>query len=202
MVALCIGFHNTTLNLRSRSPLAHFELIYIYNRLTAVTYTQRRSRSIRSIFIPGGRGYLAAAASRFSLWWHGERRPPALTADTASGAGLQGGIEDDVPPCDGEANPASPECGDPRTDSNLVAQLSVPAVAQVGGLELALRVDKVKDALPLVVDWEDPPLADELQVVGLEAVRVLLLDLRLLAIPMGTLSICTSRFLGDRVISD
>ena len=34
------------------------------------------------------RGYLAAAASRFSLWWHGDRRPPALTADTASGAGL------------------------------------------------------------------------------------------------------------------
>ena len=24
------------------------------------------------------RGYLAAAASRFSLWWHGDRRPPAL----------------------------------------------------------------------------------------------------------------------------
>ena len=52
LVALCNGFHNTTLNLRSRSPLAHFELIYIYNRPTAVTYTQRRSRSIRSIFIP------------------------------------------------------------------------------------------------------------------------------------------------------
>ena len=66
------------------------------------------------------RGYLAAAASRISLWWHGDRRPPALTADTASGAGLQGGIEDDVPPCDGEANPASPECGDPRTDSDLL----------------------------------------------------------------------------------
>ena len=70
------------------------------------------------------RGYLAAAASRFSLWWHGERRPPALTADTASGAGLQGGIEDDVPPCDGEANPASPECGDPRTDSDRVVHFS------------------------------------------------------------------------------
>ena len=52
MVALCNGFHNTTLNLRSRSPLAHLELIYIYNRPTAVTYTQRRSRSIRSNFIP------------------------------------------------------------------------------------------------------------------------------------------------------
>ena len=31
----------------------------------------------------GGRGYFAAAASQFSLWWRGERRPPALTADTA-----------------------------------------------------------------------------------------------------------------------
>ncbi len=67
----------------------------------------------------GDRGYLAAAASRFSLWWHGNRRPPTLTADTAPGAGLQGSIEDDVPPCDGEADLASPECGDPRTDSNL-----------------------------------------------------------------------------------
>ena len=34
LVALCNGFHNTTLNLRSRSPLAHFELLYIYNRQT------------------------------------------------------------------------------------------------------------------------------------------------------------------------
>ena len=66
----------------------------------------------------GGHGYLAAAASRFSMWWSGNRRPSALTADAASGAGLQGGIEDDVPPCYGETNPASPECGDPRTDSD------------------------------------------------------------------------------------
>ena len=65
-----------------------------------------------------GRGYLAAAASRFSMWWSGNRRPSALTADAASGAGLQGGIEDDVPPCYGETNPASPERGDPRTDSD------------------------------------------------------------------------------------
>ena len=64
------------------------------------------------------RGYLAAAASRFSLWWHGDRRPPALTADTASGAGLQGGIEDDVPPPNGSAATAPPEGGDARTDSN------------------------------------------------------------------------------------
>ena len=33
-MALCNGVHNTTLNLRSRSPLAHFELLYIYNRQT------------------------------------------------------------------------------------------------------------------------------------------------------------------------
>ena len=64
------------------------------------------------------RGYLAAAASRFSLWWHGDRRPPALTADTASGAGLQGGIEDDVPPSNGSAATAPPEGDDSRTDSN------------------------------------------------------------------------------------
>ena len=50
------------------------------------------------------RGYLAAAASRFSLWWHGDRRPPALTADTASGAGLQGGNDDEVPSSDGDSN--------------------------------------------------------------------------------------------------
>ena len=65
------------------------------------------------------RGYLAAAASRFSLWWHGDRRPPALTADTASGAGLQGGIEDDVPPSNGGAATAPSEGGDSRTDSDL-----------------------------------------------------------------------------------
>ena len=64
------------------------------------------------------RGYLAAAASRFSLWWHGDRRPPALTADTAPGAGLQGGIEDDVPPSNGGAATAPSEGGDPRTPSN------------------------------------------------------------------------------------
>ena len=76
------------------------------------------SRSITTARIHGDRGYLAAAASRFSLWWHGQRRPPALTADTDPGAGLQGSIEGDVPPCDGEANLAPPECGDPRTDPN------------------------------------------------------------------------------------
>ena len=69
------------------------------------------------------RGYLAAAASRFSLGWHGERRPPALTADTASGAGLQGGIEDDVPPSNGDAASAPLEVGDPSSQSNLMGKL-------------------------------------------------------------------------------
>ena len=50
------------------------------------------------------RGYLAAAASRFSSWWSGERRSPALTADADSGAGLQGGNDDEVPSSDGDAN--------------------------------------------------------------------------------------------------
>ena len=57
----------------------------------------------------GGHGYLAAAASQFSVWWSGNRRPSALTADADSGAGLQGGIEDDVPRSDGDANLAPSE---------------------------------------------------------------------------------------------
>ena len=64
------------------------------------------------------RGYLAAAASRFSLWWHGDRRPPALTADTASGAGLQGGTADVVPQSNGDANLAPSEGYDTPTTSN------------------------------------------------------------------------------------
>ena len=66
----------------------------------------------------GGRGYLATAASRFSSWWSGERRPPALTADTAYGAGLQGGTTDSDPPSNGDAAPAPPEGGDPTLESN------------------------------------------------------------------------------------
>ena len=61
------------------------------------------------------RGYLAAAASRISLWWNGDRRPPALTADTASGAGLQGGTAGEVPPPNGDAIPAPSEGGHPRS---------------------------------------------------------------------------------------
>ena len=66
------------------------------------------------------RGYLAAAASRFSSWWSGERRSPALTADADSGAGLQGGTTDSDPPSNGDAAPAPPEGGEPPSQSNLV----------------------------------------------------------------------------------
>ena len=55
------------------------------------------------------RGYLAAAASRFSSWWSGERRSPALTADADSGAGLQGGTAGEVPQPNGDANLAPSE---------------------------------------------------------------------------------------------
>ena len=68
------------------------------------------------------RGYLAAAASRFSLWWHGDRRPPALTADTASGAGLQGGNDDAVPSSDGGAATAPLEGDSPPTTSDPLAR--------------------------------------------------------------------------------
>ena len=61
------------------------------------------------------RGYLA----RFSSWWSGERRPQALTADTASGAGLQGGNDDAVPSSDGGAATAPLEGDSPLTPSNL-----------------------------------------------------------------------------------
>ena len=66
----------------------------------------------------GGRGYLATAASRFSSWWSGERRPPALTADTAYGAGLQGGTTDSDPPSNGDANSAPLEGGEPPSQSD------------------------------------------------------------------------------------
>ena len=69
----------------------------------------------------GGHGYLAAAASRFSMWWHGDRRPPALTADTASGAGLQGGNDDAVPSSDGGAATAPLEGDSPLTPSNRIS---------------------------------------------------------------------------------
>ena len=72
------------------------------------------------------RGYLAAAASRFSSWWSGERRSPALTADADSGAGLQGGTADSDPPSNGDAAPAPPEGGDPTLESNPLYAEYVP----------------------------------------------------------------------------
>ena len=41
---------------------------------------------------------------RISSWWSGERRPPALTADADSGAGLQGGPTVVAQPSDGDAS--------------------------------------------------------------------------------------------------
>ena len=61
-------------------------------------------------------GYLAAAASRFSMWWSGNRRSPALTADAASGAGLQGGNEGEDQPPNGDAIPAPPADGYEASD--------------------------------------------------------------------------------------
>ena len=64
------------------------------------------------------RGYLAAAASRLSLWWSGTSRPPALTADTASGAGLQGGNEGEVRLPNGDAISAPSADSNPRSQPN------------------------------------------------------------------------------------
>ena len=64
----------------------------------------------------GGRGYLATAASRFSSWWSGERRPQGLTADTESGAGLQARNEGEDQPPNGDAIPAPPADGYEESD--------------------------------------------------------------------------------------
>ena len=68
----------------------------------------------------GGRGYLATAASRFSSWWSGERRPQGLTADTESGAGLQARNEGEDQPPNGDAIPAPPADGYTASDPDLV----------------------------------------------------------------------------------
>ena len=62
------------------------------------------------------RGYLAAAASRLSLWWHGASRPQGLTADTESGAGLQARDEGEDQPPNGDAIPAPPADGYEESD--------------------------------------------------------------------------------------
>eukprot|EP01048_Picozoa_sp_COSAG05_P013772 COSAG05_NODE_1498_length_4705_cov_11.449197_7_plen_127_part_00 len=66
----------------------------------------------------GGRGYLAAAASQFSLWWSGKRHPSALTADATSGAGLHGGPTDSDPPSNGDASLAPSAGAEPPSQSN------------------------------------------------------------------------------------
>ena len=78
----------------------------------------------------GGRGYLVTAASRFSSWWSGERRPPALTADADSGAGLQGGLTDYDPPSNGGAATAPSEGGDQALKSNLPCRATWRASAR------------------------------------------------------------------------
>eukprot|EP01048_Picozoa_sp_COSAG05_P010945 COSAG05_NODE_998_length_6249_cov_30.416260_1_plen_161_part_00 len=62
------------------------------------------------------RGYLAAAASRLSLWWSGNRRPQGLTADADSGAGLQARDEGEDQPPNGDAIPAPPADGYEESD--------------------------------------------------------------------------------------
>ena len=67
------------------------------------------------------RGYLAAAASRLSLWWHGASRPQGLTADTDSGAGLQARDEGEDQPPNGDAIPAPPADGYTASDPDPLA---------------------------------------------------------------------------------
>ena len=69
------------------------------------------------------RGYLAAAASRLSLWWHGASRPQGLTADTDPGAGLQARDEGEDQPPNGDAIPAPPADGYEESDPDLRAFL-------------------------------------------------------------------------------
>ena len=69
------------------------------------------------------RGYLAAAASRLSLWWSGNRRPQGLTADTESGAGPQARNEGEDQPPNGDAIPVPPADGYEESDPDLRAFL-------------------------------------------------------------------------------
>ena len=85
------------------------------------------------------RGYLAAAASRFSLWWHGNRRPPALTADTAPGAGLQGGTAGEDPQPNGDAIPAPSEGCHPRSQPDRYDDCSVHACMRACALDARAR---------------------------------------------------------------
>ena len=74
------------------------------------------------------------------MWWHGDRRPPALTADTASGAGLQGGNEGEDQPPNGDAIPAPPADGNTESDPDpgcaVVAQREPPLLAVRAALSM------------------------------------------------------------------
>ena len=73
------------------------------------------------------RGYLAAAASRLSLWWHGASRPQGLTADTESGAGLQARNEGEDQPPNGDAIPAPPADGYEESDPDRDFIVALPS---------------------------------------------------------------------------
>ena len=82
------------------------------------------------------RGYLAAAASRLSLWWHGASRPQGLTADTESGAGLQARNEGEDQPPNGDAIPAPPADGYEVSDPDL---RDVPKAGPLTGYTYSCR---------------------------------------------------------------
>ena len=97
------------------------------------------------------------ATGRFSSWWSGERRPPALTADANPGAGLQGGNEDEVSSSDGDAISAPLEGDYPATTSNLVAQHFDPRAGQEAGLETSHRAPlRSGAARPVTGPAKDP----------------------------------------------
>ena len=85
------------------------------------------------------RGYLAAAASRLSLWWHGASRPQGLTADTESGAGLQARNEGEDQPPNGDAIPAPPADGYTASDPDLQYSLTRSKVSRSNLLFSELR---------------------------------------------------------------
>ena len=77
------------------------------------------------------RGYLAAAASRLSLWWHGASRPQGLTADTDPGAGLQARDEGEDQPPNGDAIPAPPADGYEESDPDPKSTSYAPRACDV-----------------------------------------------------------------------
>ena len=92
----------------------------------------------------GGRGYLATAASRFSSWWSGERRPQGLTADTESGAGLQARNEGKDHPPNGDAASAPPADGYTASDPDRRA----PKIQDLTKVPGRLARDAIHIAMP------------------------------------------------------